>query len=260
MSRNALLSLVGSVAFAAVAVAPLATSAPASQPSDGVTVVGEAIIAGATLPVTTTATKVATPSPACVNTAYAMAPWKLTSTFKWYYNPAKAPASVSATALDTLKTGTRNVMTGQNRCGATPALKTTDAYQGTSTKVAQVSATGACTGNDNVSVTSWGDLPPTTLAYTCTYYRTGTGAVLGSDMLIDNKVHQWFTTMPASCANKFDLLSVVVHERGHTVGLAHVDQLTHAIETMSPKTRPCDTSKRLLAGGDVAGLNSLYAR
>lgn len=259
MSRTTLVSLAGSIAVAALVVAPIASSTPAARPADGVTVVGEAILAGSAKPATKAAT-VAAPIPACLDTSYAAAPWKLSGTFKWYYNPANAPASVASTALSTLQTGTRNVMTGQNRCGSAPKLTTTDQYLGTSTKVAQVSNTGACTGNDNVSVASWGNLPPTTLAYTCTYYRTGTGAVLGSDVLIDNKVHQWFTTMPASCSNKFDLLSVVVHERGHTVGLAHVDQTTHAIETMSPKTRACDVSKRLLAAGDVAGMTSLYGK
>jgi predicted Zn-dependent protease len=66
--------------------------------------------------------------------------------------------------------------------------------------------------------------------------------------------------MPASCANTFDLQSVAAHERGHTVGLNHVDQATHAVETMSPQTRPCDVSKRLLAGGDLAGMTALYAK
>lgn len=251
MSRTTLVTLTS-----LVAVATLALVAPAASPPQGVTVAGDGVLAGPALP----AARTVAPNPACVNTAYATNEWKLTSTFKWYYNPANAPASVAATALDTLKTGTRTVMTGQNRCGSMPALTTTDQYAGTSTKVAQVSAAGACTGNDNVSVTSWGDLPTTTLAYTCTYYQPRTGAVLASDMLIDNKLHQWFTTLPAPCASKFDLLSVVVHERGHTVGLAHVDQATHAIETMSPQTRPCDVSERLLAGGDLAGLTSLYAR
>lgn len=79
-------------------------------------------------------------------------------------------------------------------------------------------------------------------------------------MLIDNKLHQWFTTLPAGCSNKFDLLAVVVHQRGHTVGLAHVDQATHGTETMSPQTLPCDISERLLAGGDLAGLISMYSK
>lgn len=70
-----------------------------------------------------------------------------------------------------MRTGTTNAFTGQNRCGAAHALTTTEQYLGTSTKAAEVSAKGACTGNDGVSVTSWGALPTTTLAYTWTYYR-----------------------------------------------------------------------------------------
>ena len=77
-------------------------------------------------------------------------------------------------------------------------------------------------------------------------------------VLIDNKVHQWFTTLPSGCLNKFDLQSVMVHERGHTAGLGHVDQTTHASQTMSPKTPACNTARRLLGAGDVLGLKSLY--
>jgi hypothetical protein len=251
MFRSALAAI---IAAATPLAAPLVTT-PEAKPDNDIAVVAEAVLASpaaAAVPVTAGA--------ACADTAFALSSWRATSTFKWYYNPAAAPASVAPTALAAVRTGTTNAFTGQNRCGTAPALSTTEQYLGTSTKTAGVSAKGACTGNDGVSVTSWGALPTTTLAYTCTYYRPSTGAVLASDMLIDNALHQWFTTKPASCTNKFDLMSVIVHERGHTLGLDHVAQAQHATATMSPTTGPCDVAKRLLAAGDLAGMKSLYAK
>ncbi len=293
MGRSALVSFAGSFVLA-VAVVVSSPIAPAPAPGDGVRVVGHAIVAAPaaqkTAPKTAAAKKAAakkaaakkaaakkaaakqaapkqasvTPAPAapaasaaCTDAAYALAKWRMTSKFNWYYNPANAPASVADTALATLRTGTATVFTGQNRCGDTPALTLSEQYQGTTTATAQVSATGTCTGNDNRSVTSWGDLPTHTLAYTCVYYRSN-GSILSSDMLIDNKIHKWFTTKPASCSNTFDLLAVVVHERGHTVGLDHVDQAAHKVATMSPRTLACDTSERSLSAGDLAGLVARY--
>jgi hypothetical protein len=62
-----------------------------------------------------------------------------------------------------------------------------------------------------------------------------------------------------TCSNAYDLETVVAHERGHTAGLAHVDQAMHAVETMSPSTTPCGTSERTLALGDLTGLKTRYA-
>jgi len=257
MGRSALVSLAGSLVLA-VAFTVAHPASPAPVPGSGVRVVGHAVAAA---PAQKQAEPAAPAAPdtsaACTDTAYALAKWRVTGKFTWYYNPADAPASVADTALATLQTGTATIFTGQNRCGSTPALTLSEQYQGTTTATAQVSAEGTCTGNDNRSVTSWGDLPARTLAYTCTYYRAN-GSILSSDMLIDNKVHKWFTAKPASCSNMFDLLAVVVHERGHTVGLAHVDQKTHKAATMSPRTLACDTSERTLSAGDLAGLVALY--
>lgn len=254
MFTSPLTRIAGSLVIAFAMAIPVA-AAPAGQPGDDVTVIAEAINAA---PARLAA--VTSPTSDCTDTAYALAKWRLTSIFNWSYNPANTPASVTYTALNAVRTGTQSVFAGRNRCGSTPTLTITEQYLGTTTRAAQVSSAGACTGNDGASVTSWGALPANVLGYTCTYYRTSTGAVLASDMLINNVSHQWFTTMPAGCQNKFDLQSVVTHERGHTVGLSHVDQATHALSTMSPKTRACDTTKRLFSSGDLAGITALYAR
>ncbi|OLF12553.1 matrixin family metalloprotease [Actinophytocola xanthii] len=250
-------AVLSAVVVLATAVSGLAAgNTTTQQTGDDVTVVAEAILAPTAFEQATTAA--ATP-PGCLDTAYALSAWRLPSTFSWSYNGAGAPASVASTALTALKAGTATVFTAAYRCGGTTPLKTTHVYAGTTTLTAQVSAQGTCTGNDGVSVTSWGSLPTTTLAYTCVYYRTSTMTVIASDMLIDNKLHGWFTTLPAGCSNKFDLQAVAVHERGHTAGLGHVDQATHSSQVMAPKMPSCSTVHRTLGAGDVRGLKVMYA-
>lgn len=137
-------------------------------------------------------------------------------------------------------------------------MSTTQQYTGTTTKLAQISAIGTCTGNDGVSVTSWGTLPASYLAYTCVYYRTSTGVVLSSDILIDNKVHKMGND--AACQLHQHLRHRVgrgtrTRPHGRTVPCRPV---THASQVMRPKSPPCSTSKRMLAVGDLAGLQVLY--
>jgi Matrixin len=222
---------------------------------DDVAVTGEAILAPSAA---VTALGASTPGPACTDRGYSLAPWHLTGTFRWYYNPVGAPASVASNTLTTLQAASEAVADGRNRCGVATALGTSQQYVGTTSRAAGISAAGTCTGDDGYSVTSWGTLPPSYLAYTCVYYNVRTGVVVGSDLLLDSSAHRWFTTLSPGCVNAYDLQTVAVHERGHTAGLAHVSQLAHGIESMSPTTLSCDISERLLALGDLTGLERLY--
>ncbi|MGB3439115.1 MAG: matrixin family metalloprotease [Actinophytocola sp.] len=258
MVQNVLPPVIGIVVIAAAALATGTASAPSAQPASDITIIGEAIVASPAAAAALSPMAAAAPPPGCADAAYTFAPWHLGTTYRWAYNAAGAPASVAAQALATIHTASQTVASGRNRCGLATGLRTTQQYIGATNKVAQVNAAGACTGNDGTSVTSWGSLPASYLAYTCAYYRTRTGVLLSSDLLIDGKVHKWGLTVPANCTSTFDLESVVVHERGHTAGLAHVDQTAHATQVMSPRNPPCTTIKRTLAAGDLAGLQRLY--
>jgi Matrixin len=256
MFRSLVVAAVTTSLFVPVAhTGTVESSAAADQ---AVTVIGEAIMAPGVVEALVAGSAVPSAVPvSCSDAAYALASWRLGATYKWSYNPVGAPGSVAGTALSALQTASQTIATGQNRCGRSASLSTSQQYLGSTTKAAQISATAACTGNDGASVTSWGKLPAGYLAYTCVYFNSSK-VVLSSDMLIDNAAHRWFTTRPAGCVNAYDLVSVAVHERGHTAGLAHVEQAAHAAQAMSPKTLPCDVSERTLNTGDLNGLQAKY--
>jgi MYXO-CTERM domain-containing protein len=60
------------------------------------------------------------------------------------------------------------------------------------------------------------------------------------------------TTVPA---NGFDLLSVITHEAGHFLGLAHA---TDSKATMFASYKPGTSSLRTLAADDIAGICEIY--
>ncbi|RLK54261.1 peptidase M10A [Actinokineospora cianjurensis] len=207
---------------------------------------------------TFSATK-ATADTSCTDGTYALKPWKVT-TLKWLYNSTGVPAAIAPTALSTITTASDTVAKGANRCGQPANLTSTFTYSGTTAVKPQVATNATCTGNDGKSVTGWGALPTKVLAYTCTYYNAR-GVVVASDTLIDNVAYTWFTTKPANCTGaKYDLQTTLTHERLHTAGLAHVDQVKNAAQVMTPASSACDTSRRLLGAGDYAGLKALAAR
>jgi hypothetical protein len=263
MRHNRTATLVLTALVLAAAAAPVATPAanvgtsPEARAEgvldagDGTYVIGEAITANAGVIGAAVDT-------ACTDTTYAVKPWRVIGTLTWYYNGGAAAPAVAGTALSAITSASNTVAKGVNRCGRPTTFATVHKYGGATAAAAQVGSDTRCTGNDGRSVTSWGALPATVLAYTCTYF-TSKGVVLASDTLIDNRAHTWFTTLPAGCSGAYDLETTMAHERLHTAGLAHVNQTRNAAQTMTPASAPCDTSRRTLGAGDHAGLSALAA-
>ncbi len=193
----------------------------------------------------------------CVDSAFALAAWRIRGDWPWYYNQAGTPGSIAGGALSTIHRGTWTMFTGNNHCGIPVAVPFRERYQGLTAATAQVSASGGCMGNDGRSVISWGNLPASILAFTCTYYKLSTGLMVASDTLLSVRPSWFVGNMPPNCSGRFDLESVIVHESGHVIGLAHVVQSGHSSLVMYPRTLACTTQHRWLALGDVNGRRAI---
>lgn len=96
--------------------------------------------------------------------------------------------------------------------------------------------------------------PNSTLGLTTVTFNAETGEIYDTDMEI-NASGKNLTTTTIVAANGFDLLSVVTHEAGHFLGLAHA---TSPTATMYASYRPGTSSLRTLTSDDVAGLCAIY--
>jgi len=93
-----------------------------------------------------------------------------------------------------------------------------------------------------------------TLALTTMTFEPGSGEIYDADMEI-NTAQQHVTVSDPIPTDGYDFLSIVTHETGHFLGLAHTPD-TQA--TMFAHYRPGSTSLRNLAADDVAGLCDAY--
>jgi hypothetical protein len=106
----------------------------------------------------------------------------------------------------------------------------------------------------------------------CTKHTTsGPEEIVESDIRIRHHLifaggtqEEWYTTnhVPEKCntnPNFGDLEGVMTHERGHSVGIDHVEPIDdHPNLTMSRRPDNCDREYRDLAKGDVRGLQRIY--
>ena len=183
----------------------------------------------------------------------------------WEFNTRTTPHELSRKgALRAIRNGTANIMRMKNNCrlGNVIPREVIFAYDGSTRDHAQVGTGGGCTGNDEKTVVSFGRLPKSSLAVTCTIrsLESGYDRVHWSDTMINKTNYNW-TTRPGarSCRGKYDLASTMTHERGHTFGLGHVSESSHRKLTMSDRSNgPCQSSERSLGLGDWRGLSCKY--
>ncbi|HET7481124.1 MAG TPA: matrixin family metalloprotease [Rubrobacteraceae bacterium] len=199
----------------------------------------------------------------CRDRAHTNLSYRVESGFRYYINLGSKPPELTRTATKrAIVSGGTNITRTRNKCGMGDRVPVGTSYAGRTGLSADVSSTGRCRGVDRRNVVSFGSLPKGTLAVTCTYSANSPGydKVVTSDMKI-NKTRANWTTNPGSrsCKRKFDLESVVTHERGHTFGLGHVSESKHGNLTMSTRINgPCQASERTLGRGDVLGLDRKY--
>ena len=91
-----------------------------------------------------------------------------------------------------------------------------------------------------------------TLALTTVTYALESGEIYDADMELNSADNQ-FTTSDTGV--QFDLLSIVTHEAGHFLGLAHTPDPT---ATMYPNYIPHSTNLRHLAADDISGICAIY--
>lgn len=191
---------------------------------------------------------------------------KVHADLKWYFNPRTAPSELSRKgAARAIRRGTVNITEVQDNCGGLPdRVKWRMLYQGSTRATAQLGKSGNCNGNDMDTVVSFGTLPRSALAVTCTITTPERGPnndrVKWSDIKLNSSHFNW-TTRPQSpsCKRRYDVESTITHERGHTFGLAHVSESDHGNLTMSDRSNgTCQSSERTLGRGDALGLNRKY--
>jgi hypothetical protein len=201
----------------------------------------------------------------CSDGAYTDWKYKAYVVLRQYINSRTAPRELSRKgAVHAIRRGTADIYDTHNNChmGDRVPDKAGMSYEGSTRARAQVGTSGGCNGNDQRSVVSFGRLPDSALAVTCTVIQVNPGydRTKWSDIMI-NKTHYRWTTRPKarSCKGEYDLESTIAHERGHTFGLGHVSESSHGNLTMSDKSNgPCQSSERSLGRGDVLGLHHKY--
>jgi hypothetical protein len=200
----------------------------------------------------------------CSDRAFTDWPYRVEFNLRWFFNKNTTPNELSGKrALSAIRRGTENITDSQSDCRRGDVVPHFMSFQGSTDAHAQVDASGRCSGNDRMTVVSFGDLPQDKLAIACTIFEEDDhhNRTKWSDILINRSDRKW-TTNPGgrSCTGKYDLESVVTHERGHTFGLGHVSETTHGNLTMSTQIAACQSSERSLGFGDWRGLDGKYSR
>jgi MYXO-CTERM domain-containing protein len=112
--------------------------------------------------------------------------------------------------------------------------------------------------NQNVIVfrdTGWPyNDPNNTLGLTTVTFNAETGEIYDADMEI-NASGKNLTVGDPVPKDGFDLLSVITHEAGHFLGLAHAQSSS---STMYASYKPGSSALRTLTADDVAGICSIY--
>lgn len=198
----------------------------------------------------------------CADRAFTRLSYRVQPGLSYYFNRATTPSEITPTAAEAaVRRSTTNVANTRNACRLGDRVPVGMAYAGRTRSGAGVTASGVCGANDGKSIVSFGALSSGALAVACTNYTVGGSRpdqVTASDIKINTR--PMWTTAPtaSSCRNRYDLESVLTHERGHTFGLGHVSESAHGNLTMSTKVGPCDASQRTLGRGDVLGLDGKY--
>jgi hypothetical protein len=195
--------------------------------------------------------------PACSDAAYNLASYRWNEVLHWRFKASTTPDYLDATAVEeAVRKGTTNITTSYNSCGLADEVSATQHYDGQTSVGPNILSDATCGTGDGLNVVAFGSLPDAVLGVACTWYLGG--VAVEADIRLNRGDHPWYTSKPSTCSNRYDIQSVMTHERGHSFGLAHVSESAHANLTMSQALGPCDNSARTLGLGDVKALRQKY--
>ncbi|UAL29696.1 hypothetical protein K8W59_18455 [Nocardioides rotundus] len=212
-----------------------------------------------------TAAKVVASAPGeCSDGAYNTADLKEYGTYNWYMGDGPNPAGLSDADIRAEFGASLGNVTGQNtNCAdyATDRVEAKAAYQGQTTKEADINADNTCQSRDHTSTWDAGNLTAGTLGRFCYWSVPTPGAkndLVEADVRFNTVDADWTRKVTAYCTTRFDIRSTGTHEAGHVFGLKHVGAGHDNLTMYSPGGTPCDTRRRTLGKGDILGLRSIY--
>ncbi len=97
--------------------------------------------------------------------------------------------------------------------------------------------------------------PISVLGLTTVVYSPSTGEIYGADMEINTQHMDPLALADPVAGDAYDFLSVVTHEAGHFLGMAHSD---HREATMYASYNVSETYQRVLSPDDIQGICTIY--
>ena len=193
---------------------------------------------------------------ACGDGAYMLNGARWTKPYVWYMSSSNLPSNLSISGTEAVfKESVGNIVRAHNNCGRGDQVAATSSYAGRTKSSPDITENAACTWGDGRSELGFKRLTTNYLAYSCRWWS---GNEFDEADSVYNTNYKWYTKKPDSCWWRWSVENVATHELGHTFGLSHVEEASHARLTMSPNIFPCSNRESSLGLGDLKGLESLY--